>query len=431
MSIFKRDNTLKEHIEQLEKKNQELIAEQQSNIQKIKVLKEENTLLSKANAYLRQKYEETGLECPECYFVLQDTFKVCPNCGNKIIKRNNKNVNTNASIFKVENDKDGCIIVGYNGFKDKQIVIPSNINGRTVIGIWNRVFDKCGHIEEVIFEEGCQYIGAAAFAECRNLKKIKLPKSLLEIGGSAFSKCVSLREMIVPINVRKIGGGVFSGCANLSKIILPEGLEVIGTSTFSNTAICKIDIPTTVKVIKSFAFSNTNISEIELPEQLRVVDDNVFLSCPNLSKIVMHSNLEILGKEIFKGSHPVVYCAAGSKAQLYARKYRLECEEIQPVKHDSKIRLGVQWIDLCKVAKNQIRDGRLHIENINFEQWIEMIGGGKAKAYAYEVKNSYGVKKELVMHKYYTYDEAQDIKRELQAKEIDVTLFDYWGKSEV
>ena len=93
--------------------------------------------------------------------------------------------------------------------------------------------------------------------------------------------------------------------------------------------------------------------------------------------------------------------------------------------------MGARWIDLSMQARNQIRDGKLHIENVDLEQWLERIDGVKAEAYAYEVKTSSGVKKEMIMHKYYTYAEALNIKRKLQAKGVEVRPFTYWGKSEV
>ena len=65
------------------------------------------------------------------------------------------------------------------GFAGKKIVIPSKINGQTVIGIWNNVFEKCTNLEDVVFQEGCKYIGKNVFTNCSNLQKVTLPKSLL------------------------------------------------------------------------------------------------------------------------------------------------------------------------------------------------------------------------------------------------------------
>ncbi len=430
MNIFKSSAALREQIKQLENENQNLIVEQRGNVQEIKALKEKNELLSKQNAEFKRKYENTGLECSACYFVLQNTFKVCPNCGKKIVKQVEKSECSKDSIFQIEDDGNSCLIVGYKGFKDKKIVIPSSIHGRRVIGIWNNVFEKCEYIEEVIFEEGCQYIGNCAFAQCPNLKKVKLPKSLLEIGDAAFCKDIAIEEMIVPINVKKIGSGAFSGCASLSKVVLPDGLEIISQGLFSGTAIREVNIPEKVLIIKCYAFSRTNLSEVVLPEQLRVIGDTAFESCPRLKKVIMHSNLEIIEKDIFKGSRPVIYCAGGSKAQLYARKNNLECEEIQPVAHKDNRRLGVQFINLYKSTRIQVNGRWINEEHYSIDRWISLIGGSKAEGYAYE-KDRLSVKNELCMHKYYTYEEALRIQRDLQARGVEVRLFDYWGRSEV
>lgn len=430
MNIFKSNAALREQIKKLENENQKLIDEQQRNVQEIRTLKEKNVVLSKQNAEFGQKYENTGLECATCYFTLQDTFKVCPNCGKKIQKQAEKIERSKENIFQIENDANGCLIIGYSGFKDKKIVIPSSIHGRPVIGIWNNVFEKCDHIEEVIFEEGCQYIGSFAFAQCPNLKRVRLPKSLLEIGNAAFCKDSAIEEIILPVNVKKIGAGAFSGCSSLTKAVLADGLEIISQGLFSGAAIREINIPESVLIIKCFAFARTNLSEIVLPEQLRVIGNNAFESCSKMKKITMHSNLEILEKDIFKGSKPVIYCAGGSKAQLYARKYRLECEEIKPATHKNTKRLGVQFINLYKSTRIQVNGRWINEEHYSLERWVALIGGSKASGYAYE-KERLPVKNEICMHKYYTYEEALKIQRELQAKGVEVRLFDYWGESEV
>lgn len=430
MNIFKSNAALREQIKKMEYENQKLIDERQGNVQEIRTLKEKNDLLSKQNAEFRRKYENTGLECVACYFTLQDTFRVCPNCGEKIHKQVEKNERSKESIFQIENDGNGCLIIGYSGFKDKKIVIPSSIQGRKVLGIWNNVFEKCEHIEEVIFEEGCQYIGNCAFAQCPNLKKVRLPKSLLEIGDAAFCKDSAIEEIIVPVNVRKLGSGAFSSCPNLTKVVLPDGLEIISQGLFSGTPIREINIPESVLIIKCFAFSRTNLSEVALPEQLRVIGNNVFDSCSRLKRITMHSNLHILEKDIFKGSKPVIYCAGGSKAQLYARKYQLECEEIKAVSHKNTKKLGVQFINLYKSTRIQVNGRWINEEHYSLERWVGLIGGSKAAGYAYE-KERLTVKNEICMHKYYTYEEALKIQRELQAKGVEVRLFDYWGESEV
>lgn len=429
MGIFSSKIELIQMIKSQEDKIKRLEDEKSAQVSEIVNLKEQITKLSEENRLYENKYIRTELECDSCYTVLQTEFRYCPRCGKKIEKNVEKSGIQNGSMFQTENDGNACLIVGYTGFKDKKIVIPSNINGRKVIGIWNKVFEQCEYIEEVIFEEGCQYIGNSAFAQCNNLKKVKLPKSLLEIGNTAFCQNRAISEIIIPIHVKKIGVGAFSDCTSLTKVVLPDGLEVISQSLFSGSAIRELDIPETVLVIQSYAFASTNLSEVVLPKQLRVIAYNAFDSCFALKKIVMHSNIEIMEKNIFERSNPVIYCAGGSKAQLYARKYNLECEEIQPIEYKDNRRLGVQFIQLSTDTRIQV-NGRWTNVHYSVEQWIRLIGESKAAGYAYE-KDRFNIKNMLSMRKYYTHEEAIKIQRELQAKGIVVQLFGYWGKSEV
>ena len=85
------------------------------------------------------KFIRTNLECDSCYYVLQKEFGFCPKCGKKVEKQIATKERANDNVFVVENDGEFCLIVGYKGFKDKTITIPLKINGRIVIGVWNKV----------------------------------------------------------------------------------------------------------------------------------------------------------------------------------------------------------------------------------------------------------------------------------------------------
>ena len=145
----------------------------------------------------------------------------------------------------------------------------------------------------------------------------------------------------------------------------------------------------------------------------------------------MHSNIDILCENIFDGTTPTVYCAGGSRAQLYARKYGLPCEEIASVPRKTMGSSGVQWIDVEKSARIMV-NGRSTTEKLyDIDTWIKMIGVTKAEAYAYQLDAASFFNHKICMHKYYTYDEAIKIKRKLECKGFSVRLFDFWGESEV
>lgn len=316
-------------IKKQEDEINQLKAEKDQHLADIDKLKEQVAKTADENRALEEKYVNTSLECEFCYTMLQKEFTFCPKCGRKIEKtKASDSVQTDRNVFQTEVDGNYLLITQYNGFDDKKIVIPSAINGKTVIGIWNSVFEKCTALEEVIFEEGCKYIGKNAFASCTNLKKVRLPKSLIEIGDSAFCGC-AIEEMAVPPNVRVIGSNAFSS-RSLRKILLPDGLKYISYGMLSNTSLEEIDIPQSVIHIGGSAFSNTKLKEIELPYNLYSIEQLAF-NIPGLEKITIHSNVKVININIFGNSaKPVIFCSAGSKGHLYARKYGLNCSEISP-----------------------------------------------------------------------------------------------------
>lgn len=343
MNIFSRKIEMNQKIREQEDTIQRLKTEKDKFLKDIAELKDTvNTLsqknaelkdtmntLSRKNAEYETKYMRTNLECDFCYTTIQESFIYCPKCGKKIEKTkitDNKIQNTNP--FQTEEDCGYVCINRYNVFSIRKITIPANINGKPVSGICDELFEAYTELEEVVFEEGCKYIGKSAFANCTNLKKVKLPKSLVEIGDSAFRDCVNLEEIAIPPNVKSIGSQAFSRCRQLKKIVLPENLEEISVCMLSDTAIKDIVIPQSVTNIYFSAFSNTNLTEVELPVNLYSISNHAF-DIPSLKKITIYANTKFIDKDIFgKSSRPTICCEAGSKAHLFARMYGMQCVEI-------------------------------------------------------------------------------------------------------
>ncbi|MCR5622693.1 MAG: leucine-rich repeat domain-containing protein [Treponema sp.] len=58
-------------------------------------------------------------------------------------------------------------------------------------------YDFCGsNIEEIVFEEGCLFIGGCR--GCKNLRKASIPSTATTIGGRGFIFCTSLSELVIP-----------------------------------------------------------------------------------------------------------------------------------------------------------------------------------------------------------------------------------------
>ena len=399
MSVFTNRIELNNKLKLQENEIQKLKMESEKQLEEIADLKKQVIEITSENRTYEEKYLHTGLECEFCYATIQKGFAFCPRCGKKIEKSQKTETRTVvSSAFQTENDRDGLLINQYNGFDDKKIIIPSSINGKPVIGIWNGVFEKCTSLEEVIFEEGCKYIGHNAFANCTNLKKVRLPKSLVEIGDAAFSGC-AIEEMAVPPNVTVIGGYAFSS-QSLRKIILPDGLKYISNGMLSYTSIKEIDIPQSVVHIGYSAFAKTRLKEIELPHNLYSIGEYAF-EIPSLEKITIYSNVKTICKDIFENSaKPVICCSAGSKAHLYARKYGMNCSEIPPQpKGDVQVCASSIILVLGSWSKTA-----------SISDLYRLVGINKAATWSWTVKRS----NQLIINKMMDMDDAEQLKNILQ-----------------
>lgn len=426
IGVFSSKIELNNTIRTLEDKVEKLKSEILDKTQQIEKLSKKVEGLSQKNIEYENSFVNTGIECNFCYTPVQKDFVFCPKCGKKIEKAFSTVAqnNSSTSIFQIEQDFDSLLINQYNGFNDKKIVIPSAINGKPIIGIWNGVFEECVDLEEVVFEEGCKYIGRSAFLGCKNLKKVRLPKSLVEIGHNAFAECTSLEEIAIPPDVKTIGMYAFLGCVKLKNVILPEKLKCIGAGLLEKTGIESIKIPQSVLHIDGSAFADTKLKEIELPRNLYSIGQNAF-RISGLTKIIIHSNVEIMEKEIFgKFQKPTVYCAAGSKAQLYARKYGLDCVQIpsQPPAR-REIVLNYLWLKLDNERDLSTLQKRLGVYKASTSVWECRIGCLMISKYI-DVNDAKQLE-ELFIQKIlrYSYKPSEYSQR--------IERGTYWGKSEV
>lgn len=112
-------------------------------------------------------------------------------------------------------DNTGIVLTKYNG-NDKEVVVPSEIDGKTIVKIEGTFYSN-NSIEEVIIPEGITIIGEQAFYGCTNLKSVILPKSTKIIDNYAFAYC-GIKEIILPANTHYFNAGAFLGCNNLTAI---------------------------------------------------------------------------------------------------------------------------------------------------------------------------------------------------------------------
>ena len=144
--------------------------------------------------------------------------------------------------YKFRIRRDGIAeVIGYTGDETK-LVIPSEIEGCTVIRIQNRAFSKNRNIVSVNIPDAVTYIGQEAFYICTSLKELKLPSKLKYIDKNAFNYCKSLTSVIIPDGTLHIDRHAFYDCSALKTMYIPDSVGYFGTDALHNspkmTVIC-------------------------------------------------------------------------------------------------------------------------------------------------------------------------------------------------
>ncbi len=241
-------------------------------------------------------------------------------------------------------------LTGFSAYYDgsEELVIPSIIDGYTVVQIARSAFRSKNQLASVELPDTLTYIDWDAFDYCRNLSSLTLGDSVSEIGGNAFADTAlstvhlpaSLTKMnttafincpdftgytidagntaysvsdgvlydsgqtkllhcpaaktgsfTVPSSVTRIEGSAFTSCIKLTEIVLHSGLVYIGNSAFYNCdGITAIIVPEGITYLYSDVFRNcSSLETVELPASLENISDRAFLETGSLQDITVAS----------------------------------------------------------------------------------------------------------------------------------------------
>ena len=238
----------------------------------------------------------------------------------------------------------GVAIAGYNGFDEKEIVIPDIFDGKPVIRILEGAFKDCAIIESVVLGQNITIIENSAFSSCQKLKNVKISRNLVFVGYKAFSGCVNLSEIDLPNSVSFIGEGAFERTA-ITSFCVPKELHFLSCTVFSGCAKLKnVMLHDQLLTVGKECFSNcSKLERIVIPPSVRFVGEDAFVNCFSLKEVEFHSTETVIGINAF--SEICVYqpdlrynirtyhqslknicikCLAGSFAQKYCRENNLK-----------------------------------------------------------------------------------------------------------
>ncbi|MGN1126399.1 MAG: leucine-rich repeat domain-containing protein [Ruminococcus sp.] len=134
------------------------------------------------------------------------------------------------SGFEVQMRGSGMEIVSYTG-EEKNLTIPSTINGHNVVYIGEKAFYKNESVEKLVLPSTIKEVGKQAFAETKVLKEVEFKSEYTQFGEGAF-KNSSIVKAKLPTRLQKISNGMFKNCKNVTSISFPDDLKSIGDEAF-------------------------------------------------------------------------------------------------------------------------------------------------------------------------------------------------------
>lgn len=114
----------------------------------------------------------------------------------------------------------------YSG-TEKDVVIPSELDGYPVTGIGPRTFYSKS-ITSVVIPDTVRDIGKAAFQFCDDMESVTLGNNIETIGEYAFYECIKVKSLVLPNSLKTIGNYALVCSSSLKYLFVPESVTSIG-----------------------------------------------------------------------------------------------------------------------------------------------------------------------------------------------------------
>ncbi|QWB99900.1 leucine-rich repeat protein [Mycoplasmatota bacterium] len=188
-------------------------------------------------------------------------------------------------------------IIGYIG-DDKEIVIPSEINGTEVTSIGYGAFYE-NELTGATIPDSITRIGSYAFYD-NDLTSVAIPNAVTRIGERAFS-INNLTSVIIPNSVITMGNYAFSSNA-LTSVTISDNIVSIGKRAFYSNYLTSVVIPNGVTSIGERAFYFNELTSVNIPDSVITIGSKAF-AANDITSITIPESVTTIGYEAFSSSH--------------------------------------------------------------------------------------------------------------------------------
>ena len=301
---------------------------------------------------------------------------------------------------------DTVEITAYTG-KRRYLTVPRELEGKTVSGIGEGVFEGNTRIRQVTLPDSVTRLGARAFYGCSSLREMEVPGKVAEIGEETFYGCTRLSQVSLVQNgaLKEIGKQAFA-MSGITSISLPMNLTGLAADAFyadtnlrtvrvaagnkvfqiKNDALYNAggdtllyypagkgglyEVPGQTVTIGDYAFAYTKCREVVFPETLEVFGKSSFCNS-YVTAAGIPKNVRTFGKDMFRGSRlESVVFAADLKAEKLEDSMFSSCWNLKEVKIPENIsELGEEVFAYSSLKKVEFADGS-RVSKIGYSAFV-------------------------------------------------------------
>ncbi|MCD8201848.1 MAG: leucine-rich repeat domain-containing protein [Clostridia bacterium] len=133
-------------------------------------------------------------------------------------------------VMDFKSIEDGFVVTGIGGCRASNVGVPSEFEGKPVVGIEKSAFAKCP-IRFAHVPGSVKSVGAGAFEGSPNLGRVEFD-SLARIEENTFADCPAYFWCEFPDDLESIGRHAFLNCKQISSVVIPVSMVSIDEGAF-------------------------------------------------------------------------------------------------------------------------------------------------------------------------------------------------------
>lgn len=202
-----------------------------------------------------------------------------------------------------------CYVSGIGTFTGSEIVLPNAYRGEIITGIGEGAFKDNTTITDVFIPDSVKTIGKDAFSGCTALKNLIIGDGVTTVGENAFMNTTALASVVIGDGMTSLdcfdfadNWGYWSSIhPPIKNVVIGEGVKTINDETFIYCYdLERVVIGDKVESIGKKAFNGcTKLRTIIIPDSVKTIGENAFYYCTSLYKLVIGKNVERIEKYAF------------------------------------------------------------------------------------------------------------------------------------